>query len=157
MRSFLDPALFSSSCKPSGQEAIHFPLANTHLHLEPSHAHLDRELGAGPGPVLTSSSWHSRGDFQHPRAVGGGHWPQQSSEDGTQNWGAGWHLLDTSLNVPVASTTSSARGAGWLWGALMGCKNLVLLRLVGSSPFWSRAEPRCRAQAGMEAVGRRRG
>jgi len=39
MRSFLDPALFSSSCKASGQEAIHFPLAHTRLHLEPSHGH----------------------------------------------------------------------------------------------------------------------
>lgn len=92
MRSFLDPALFSSSCKPSGQEAIHFPLANTHLHLEPSHAHLDRELGAGPGPVLTSSWWHSRGDFQHPRAVGGSLAPAELR---------GW---DTKLGSRLASS-----------------------------------------------------
>lgn len=39
MRSFLAPALFSSSCKAAGQEAIQFPLAHTHLHLEPYHVH----------------------------------------------------------------------------------------------------------------------
>lgn len=49
MRSFLDPALFSSSCKASGQEAIHFPLAHTHLHLEPSHVHFAGRAPDGQG------------------------------------------------------------------------------------------------------------
>lgn len=115
MRSFLDPALFSSSCKPSGQEAIHFPLANTHLHLEPSHAHLDRELGAGPGPVLTSSWWHSWGDFQHPRAVGGvtgsGRAPRTGHKTGEQA-GIFWTPASMFLWLPPLLAQEGLDGSG---------------------------------------------
>lgn len=69
MRSFLDPALFSSSCKASGQEAVHFPLAHTHLHLELSHVCFaggaqDRQ---GTGPVLLCS----QREFQQLGLLGG--------------------------------------------------------------------------------------
>lgn len=67
------------------------------------------------------------------------------------------HLLQTSHNVSVASTTFTTRGAERLWGALMACKRLFPLCLLGSSPIPSGSEPHSGACAGMEAVGTRQG
>jgi len=118
MRSFLDPALFSSSCKPSGQEAIQFPLANTHLHLEPSHAHLDEELGTGDRTSHHQLLMAPRGSPNHGKGLWG--------------WGAAWHLLQPSLPLTVASTAFITSGAAWLWRALMGYKSHFPLCLVVS-------------------------
>lgn len=67
------------------------------------------------------------------------------------------HLLQTSRNVSVASTTFTTRGAERLWGALMDCKRLFPLCLLGSSPIPSGTEPHSGACAGTGAVGTRQG
>lgn len=67
------------------------------------------------------------------------------------------HLLQASRNVSVASTTFTTRGAERLWGALMDCKRLFPLCLLGSSPIPSGSEPHSAACAGTEAVGTRQG
>lgn len=70
MRSFLAPALFSSSCRAAGQEAIHFPLAHTHSRLEPSHGHFARGAQDGWGGLaLASSLLRSQGGSQQPGAA----------------------------------------------------------------------------------------
>lgn len=159
MRSFLDPALFSSSCKASGQEAIHFPLAHTHLHLEPSHAHFaGGSSGWTGGPALASLLLHSQRDFQQLGLPGGSVALAKSLGRDMELGGglassADKHLLQTSLNVSVASTTFITRGAERLWGALMGCKKLFPLCLLGRSPIQSGGEPR----SGTEVTGTCRG
>lgn len=70
MRSFLAPALFSSSCRAAGQEAIHFPLAHTHSRLEPSHGHFAEGAQDGWGGLALASSFLcSWGGFQQPGAA----------------------------------------------------------------------------------------
>lgn len=158
MRSFLAPALFSSSCKAAGQEAIQFPLTHTHLHLELSHVHFAwGELGMDREPALASffpEGIPAAGAAL--RASGFGKAPGKGHGGGLAS-SADQHLLQTSRNVSVASTTFTTRGAGRLWGALMDCKRLFPLCLLGSSPIPSGSEPHSGACAGTGAVGTRQG
>lgn len=107
MRSFPEP-LFSSSCKAWGQEAIHSPLAHTHLHLEASHAHSARPTSPRQLVVAFPGNSSSRGCREGQRL-------RQSHREGTRSRAASWHLLHTSCNVSVASTAFITRGAEWLW------------------------------------------
>lgn len=95
MRSSLAPALFSSSCKAAGQEAIQFPLAHTHLHLEPSHVHFAwGGLGMDREPALCQLV--PRGNSSS-RSCPEGQRLWQSPWEGTWSREVGWHLLQTSI------------------------------------------------------------
>lgn len=106
------------------------------------------------GSALASLLLRSRRDFQQLGLPGGSAVPAKSLG---RDMEPGWHLLQTSLNVSVASTTFITRGAERLWGALMGCKKLFPLCLLGWSPIQSSGEPRSGARAGMEVAGTCRG
>lgn len=122
---------------------------------------LPGELGTDGGPALASLLLRSRREFQQPELPGGSAAPAKPVGRDMELGGglassADQHLLQTSRNVSVASTTFIRRGAGRLWGALMGCKKLFPLCLLGSSPIRSGSEPRSGACAGTEAAGTRR-
>lgn len=95
MRSFLAPALFSSSCKAAGQEAVQFPLAHTRLRSGPSHVHFAwgaARDGQGTSPLPACS----QREFQQPDCSEGQRlW--QSPWEGPWSREVGWHLLQTGI------------------------------------------------------------
>lgn len=119
---------------------------------------LPGELRTDRGPALASLLLRSQREFQ----PGGSAAPakplgRDMEPGGRLASSADQHLLQTSRNVFVASTTFITRRAERLWGALMGCKKLFPLCLLGSSPIWSGSEPHSGARAGTEVAGTCRG